>query len=136
MKSFRVNGRFDKASCENRFHLRGKNKCAGLSTARGNMRVIERLYADVIASQRQGSFFVVPNRECEHAVELQEAITTPLSECGKKNFSVALRTKLMTERDQLLTKLPVVEDFSVEGQDITSVVRDHWLVAAWRCIND
>jgi hypothetical protein len=79
------------------------------------MRVIERLYADVIASQRQDSFFVVPNRECEHAVDLQEAIATPLSECGKKNFSVALSTKLMTARDQLLAKLSVIEDLSVEG---------------------
>src|ERR1044072_1598944 len=136
MKSFRVNGRLDKAGCDNRFDLRGKNECPRLITARRNMRVIERLYTDVIASQRQGSFFVVPNRECEHAVELQEAITTPLSECGKKNFSVAFSTKLMTERDQLLAKLSVVEDLSVEGEDITSVMRDHRLVAAWRCIND
>src|ERR1051325_12166179 len=136
MKSLRVKGRFDKATCDNRFHLRGKNEGPRLITACGNMRVIERLYANVIASQRQDAFFIVPNRECEHAVELQEAIATPLSECGKKNFSVALRTKLMTECDQLLAKFSIVEDLSVEGEDITSVMREHRLVAAWRCIND
>src|ERR1051325_1183035 len=99
MKSFRVNGRLNKASCENRFHLRGKNECPRLIPAGMNMGVVQRLYPDVIASQRQGSFCVVPNRECEHAIELQEAITTPLSECSKKNFSVALRSKLVTARD-------------------------------------
>src|ERR1041384_6293514 len=99
MKSFRVNGRLSKASCENRFHLRGKNECPRLITAGRNMSVVERLYTDGNASQRTGSFWVVPNRECEHAIELQEAITTPLSECGKKNFSVALRSKLVTARD-------------------------------------
>src|SRR5262249_38046751 len=76
--------------------------------------VVQRLDADAIARQQQGSRPLVPDRQTEHAAEPRDGIRSPLLIGVDDRFRVGGRVEAMSGRLELAPQLAEVVDLAVE----------------------
>src|SRR5712664_3196045 len=101
-----------------------------------HLRVIQRLDAHVIADEKQRSLFIVPKRECKHAVQTRETVLAPLGPRSQQNFRIRMRAKLMTFGGELFAQLAIVVNLSVQDHDEAPIVRQHRLMPRATGIDD
>src|SRR5246127_310504 len=79
------------------------------------LRVVERLDSDAVASQEQRFVPIIPNGEGKHSAQFFNAgfaqVFIEVNDC----LRVALRSKTVAAAQQILTKLLIVVDFTVEN---------------------
>ena len=120
----------DAVEREQRFLFRCKGKILRLSAKQ------KGFLAEPVAGAEQVAFPRVEDGEGEHAVELREAVFTPLEIGGQQNFRVAVRSENDAFRLQPLGNFQVVVYFAVEGDDGVAADIAHRLGAGWRRIDD
>ena len=79
--------------------------------------VVERFFAEPIASQQQSLLRVVPNRECEHSVESMKGVDAPFLVGLEDDFGVAYSTNLRRVTSNYYSSAPAA------GQAITATYR-------------
>src|SRR5258708_38607313 len=85
-------------------------------------RVVQRLHAEAIASEKQRLAIAIPEREGEHAAQPPDAILAPLLPGMNDHLGVALRLEGMAEAGELGDQVTVVVDFSVVYDDDAAIL--------------
>jgi hypothetical protein len=101
----------------------------------GVLEKVERLHADMIASQEQRAGKTVVEGQREHAVEVPERVAAPTDQRVQNDLRVAARAELDL-RSQSPLKLRVVVQLAVEHEAVTAAGRDHGLAGGGRRIED
>ena len=105
-----VGFRRNQAGSEKRFHLRGKKKSAATA------EVVERLFAEAVASGEELLVFRVPNGESEHAIQEREAFGSPSSISSEEHFGIGVRTEWVGFEFVAQPRLPSITPSAGEFQ--------------------
>src|SRR5882762_3463768 len=89
IEGFNVQLSLEESGCEDGFYLRRKDE--RIIVKAFGLRIVEGLNSHSVTHQRQGSFFIVPDGECEHPVQTRQAINSPFLPGAKQYLGVRLR---------------------------------------------
>ena len=121
-------------------HLAGRQQRLDLGTEdeRAGSRVaeVERLDAETVPGQAEGSALFVPNRQREHALEHRERRLAPFRVGAQGDFGIGAPAKAMSSRFQRLPQRKVVVDFAVVDDGEAPVAAEHRLVAVVGEVDD
>src|SRR5258708_1563018 len=92
--------------------------------------VIQRLNAKPVTGNEQCSLLTVPNRECEHAAQVLNAIAAVLFVKMNDGFGIAIGAIAVAALLQFLAQFGVIVDFAVEDNPNCAVFVAERLVPA------
>ena len=76
--------------------------------------IVERFYAQGIASEEKRTFEVVPDSEGEHAAQAFQTVLAPMGIGREEHFGVAVRAE-GPMAGEFSPQIPVVDDRAVEN---------------------
>jgi hypothetical protein len=98
--------------------------------------VVERLDAECVAGEEEGTLAVVPNSEREHPAQRVEHLRAAVGVQVQQNFRVALAAEGATLAFELASQFTIVVDLAVERDHVAPVGAVHRLRPARREVDD
>src|SRR4051812_11865725 len=80
--------------------------------------IVKRLLPHAVAAEPEAAFALVPQSECEHAVESSQGIfNTPFPKRSQHDFGIGMAAKRVPAGLQFPAKIEKVVDFAIKDND-------------------